>query len=884
MLPHEHTLEEILTKQAVNPAEGLSSAEVRSRQEEFGPNNIKPQKKKTIVQRFIDQFNDVMILILIAAAIISFIVAYVEGESYIESLLIIFVVVLNAIMGVVQESKAEKALEALQNLSAPQARVIRDGVETTIDAITLVPGDIILIEAGDYIPADAYIISSASLKVDESALTGESLPVEKDEKAHIPAGAPLGDRYNMVYAGCAVSYGRGKAVVSDTGMNTEMGRIASLLASAKTEMTPLQERLASMGKYLGIAALLSCVIIFILGIIEGMGIMNIFMISVSLAVSAIPEGLPAIVTIVLAIGVQRMVKRNAIIRRLPAVETLGSASVICSDKTGTLTQNVMTVTTVFIANTSDDTVEEVATASDTSEGALEEISDTNSAAAQKLLTYATLCCDAKIIYTNDGEERLGDPTETAIIAAAHRNSLTQDALNEKYPREGEIPFDSDRKLMTTIQSINGRHIVIVKGAFDILATKCTSGNIVAGNKESETLGSKALRVLAVAYKEISEVPAVCTSESLENDLVFMGLVGMIDPPRQEAKDAIAICKKAGVKTVMITGDHAVTAAAIAEELGIREATDEVVTGTELAAMSEEELDKRVEHISVYARVTPADKIRIVRAWQSRGGVVAMTGDGVNDAPALKAADIGCAMGITGTDVAKGAAAMTLSDDNFATIVEAVREGRGIYDNIRKVVAFLLGTNTGEILTVLFAMLIWHQSPLLSMQLLWINLVTDSLPAIALGMEAVEKDVMNRKPKSRDEGIFSNGLGIQIVLQGIMFGTLTLIGFYLGWTWTDDLDAGRTMAFIILAMSQVFHSYNMRSAHSLAYLGPFSNSYLTLATIISTLLVAIILFIPPITVAFGLENLTLSMYGVALGLALVPIPVMELCKKLNLIKL
>lgn len=883
MQTEERVLSSVLLKQAVDPLKGLPPEEVKKRQKLYGPNLIQKQKKKTNIQRFFDQFRDVMILILIAAAVISFIVSYVEDESYIESLLIVLVVVLNAIMGVVQESKAERALDALRDLSAPHARVIRDGVESIVDAVSIVPGDIILIEAGDYIPADGLLINSASLKVDESSLTGESLPVEKDEHATVPEGASLGDHFNMVYAGCAVSYGRGKAVILNTAMNTEMGRIADLLESATTEMTPLQERLAALGKYLGFAALFSCAVIFILGVLEGMPIMDIFMISVSLAVSAIPEGLPAIVTIVLAIGVQHMVKRNAIIRRLPAVETLGSASVICSDKTGTLTQNKMTVTDVFVSDAGNLEINDVSRVSEKIGGFSEKISTSNSASVKHLLTYATLCCDAKIIFNDTGEERLGDPTETAIIAAAHSNGLTQKDLEEKYPREGEIPFDSDRKLMTTVNYIDGRHIVIVKGAFDSLAQLCVNGNTEAGRIETERLSANALRVLAVAYKEISQLPATCTSKELETGLTFLGLLGMIDPPRQEAKDAIAVCKNAGIKTVMITGDHSITAAAIAKDLGILNIGDEVVSGAELEEISDEELDRRVQNISVYARVTPADKIRIVRAWQHKGAVVAMTGDGVNDAPALKAADIGCAMGITGTDVAKGAAAMTLSDDNFATIVEAVREGRGIYDNIRKVVAFLLGTNIGEVFTVLFAMLFWNQSPLLSMQLLWINLVTDSLPAVALGLESVEKEVMERKPKPRNEGVFANGLGLQILLQGTMFAGLTLTGFYFGWVWTNSIEAGRTMAFIILAMSQIFHSFNMRSAHSLAHLGPFSNTYLNRATTISTILVGVILFIPPITLAFGLSSLSISMYGFAIVLAFIPIPVIELCKAMGLIK-
>lgn len=867
MIPHQADLAKILQELRVDPEHGLSKAEVERRLVEYGENRLQEKKKKTIVQRFFEQFKDVMILILIAAAVISFVVACYEGEGFFEPVLILLIVILNAVMGVIQESKAEKALEALKNLSVPHARVLRDGQEQVVEATKLAPGDIILVEAGDFVPADARIITSSSLKAEESALTGESVPVEKNADAVVAAEAPLGDRFNMLYSGCGITYGRAKAVVTGTGMNTEMGKIASLLASGAEAQTPLQEKLAAMGKYLGIGALAACAVIFAIGLIDGMHIMEIFMISVSLAVSAIPEGLPAIVTIVLAIGVQQMVKRNAIIRRLPAVETLGSASVICSDKTGTLTQNKMTLTRAFVA-----------------EGAiLEEIKEDNSPAVKDLLRYAALCCDGKVV-TKDGEEQqLGDPTEIAIILAAMKNGMRQEELEAKYPRLAEVPFDSERKLMTTVNRIDGKLIVIVKGAFDMLAQKCIAGDVKAGREYTEILGAQALRVLAVAYKEIDQVPSDPSPEVLENGLTFIGLVGMIDPPRPEAKEAVAVCRRAGIKPVMITGDHVLTASAIAKELGIMQEGDTAVTGSELAQMTEEELEKRVRNISVYARVSPTDKIRIVRAWQNQGQVVSMTGDGVNDAPALKAADIGCAMGITGTDVAKGASDMILTDDNFATIVEAVREGRGIYDNIKKVVGFLLGTNIGEVFTVFFAMLLWREAPLLSMQLLWINLVTDSLPAIALGMEPVEGDVMDRKPKPKEEGIFAGRLGWQVLLQGVMFSALTLIGFILGWKSTGNLTAGRTMAFFILALTQVIHSFNMRSNHSLFEIGAFTNKALNRAAIISTALIAVVTFVPPVASVFGLTQLSMGMYLTAVFLAAVPVPVLELTKRLGLIK-
>ena len=587
------------------------------------------------------------------------------------------------------------------------------------------------------------------------------------------------------------------------------------------------------------------------------------MTAVSLAVSAIPEGLPAIVTVVLSIGVQRMVKKNALIRRLPAVETLGGASVICSDKTGTLTQNRMTLTKAYVD----------------SEYYPESINEANSEEIKRLLTYATLCCDGSVVFRGTEEQHIGDPTETAIVVAAHKNGLEKDELNTLYPRLAEIPFDSDRKLMTTINRINGKNVVIVKGAFDVMESRCISGDLERGRQVTDRMSADALRVLAVAYKKIDNVPSSPTPEELENGLTFMGLVGMIDPPRPEAKEAVALCLRAGIKPVMITGDHVVTASAIAKELGIMKKGDRAITGAELDAMTDRELDEQVESISVYARVSPENKIRIVKAWQRKDQVVSMTGDGVNDAPALKAADIGCAMGITGTDVAKGAADMTLTDDNFATIVDAVREGRGIYANIKKVVGFLLGTNIGEVITVFMAMLLWHKTPLLSMQLLWINLVTDSLPAIALGMEAVESDVMDQKPKPKNEGIFAHGLGIRIVLQGAMFAILTLIGFKLGESMTGTLEGGQTMAFMVLALSQVVQAFNMRSDHSLFSIKPFSNRTLNWAALISVLLVSIVLF-TPVGIAFNIVRLPWQLYLIGLGLILVPLVVMEIGKAIR----
>ncbi len=868
MTPHTLSTEELCAKLGADPQNGLQTEEAKKRLAEKGANVLREKKKKTLIQRFAEQFKDVMILILIAAAIVSFIVAIVEGNSgeFFEPVLILAIVILNAIIGVFQENRAEKALDALKSMSALHARVLRDGKAQIIEAKDLVVGDVILLEAGDYVPADARLLRSAGLKVEESALTGESVPAEKDALTEVEEKAALGDRVNMVYSGCSVTYGTALAVVTATGMDTEIGKIAGMLESADESQTPLQKKLANLGKYLGFVALGACAIIFVVGLLSGMHVLEIFMIAVSLAVSAIPEGLPAIVTVVLSIGVQRMVKKNAIIRRLPAVETLGSASVICSDKTGTLTQNRMTLVKAWLDGQAEP----------------ENISDSNSGPVRELLKIATLCCDGSIVLEGDEVKHIGDPTETAIVYAALKNGMDKAELMAQYPRRMELPFDSDRKLMTTVCEIGGRNFVIVKGAFDILAERCVSGDVEKGRAVNDAMSREALRVLAVAGKEIDALPETASSEVLESGLRFIGLVGMIDPPRPEAKEAVAICRQAGIRPIMITGDHVVTAAAIARELGILREGDEAITGRELQAMSEEELAERIVKISVYARVSPEDKIRIVRAWQARGEVVSMTGDGVNDAPALKAADIGCAMGITGTDVAKGAADMTLTDDNFATIVDAVREGRGIYANIKKVVGFLLGTNIGEVILVFLAMMFWQVSPLLSMQLLWINLVTDSLPAIALGMEPVEPGVMNQKPKPKNEGIFAGGLGVRVVLQGLMFALLTLFTFWQGYKVLGNVDLARTMAFMTLSVSQVLQAFNMRSDLSIFKTGPFGNKKLNGACLISLALVAIVLF-TPLNGPFGLVMMPWYLYLECLGLALVPTVIMEIAKAIGLIR-
>lgn len=847
---------------------GLTSAEAKKRIEQNGTNELKEKKKKSLIVKFFEQFKDVMVIILIIAAIISFVVAQIEGEEngFLEPLIILGIVILNATLGVIQESKAEKALEALKKMSSPHVKVIRDGRQVVLDAKEIVVGDIVLLEAGDLVPADGRLVECASLKCDESALTGESVPVNKDCFAEVKENSPLGDRFNMVYSGCAVSYGRAKVIITATGMDTEIGKIATLLDSAGSSETPLQRKLANLGKVLGFVALGICAVIFAIGFFTGMDIMEIFMTSVSLAVAAIPEGLPAIVTIVLALGVQRMVKKNAIIKNLPAVETLGSASVICSDKTGTLTQNRMTIVKVY------DGAEVV--------DAKSQLSDS----LREVVKMGALCCDGVVAIENGKEVHIGDPTETSIVALGNRIGLNKKDINIECPRVGEIPFDSDRKLMTTINIIDGVPYAIVKGAFDVLYNRCVKGDLEKAKQVNIDMATNALRVITICKKKLSAVPKVAKIEELEYDLDFVGMVGMIDPPREEAKDAVTICKKAGIKPVMITGDHVLTAKAIATQLGIFNDGDKTATGEELNQITDEQLAEHIREYSVFARVSPEDKIRIVKAWQSHNEVVAMTGDGVNDAPALKAADIGCAMGITGTDVAKGAADMTLTDDNFATIVTAVKEGRGIYDNIKKAVQFLLSCNIGEIFTVFLSMIIWHMSPLIAMQLLWINLVTDSLPALALGLEESPKGIMDRKPKGKNESLFANGLWFYIVGHGLMIAVLTLFAFYLGYqglqpNGVPNITDGETMAFIVLATSQLFHVFNIKSNElSIFKQNIFNNKYLVGAFGISMLLTAVVVFVKPLATVFGLDaDMPAVNYLIALGLSASPIVIVEIQK-------
>lgn len=849
---------------------GLSKEEVKKRQQEYGNNRIDHEnQQKSLLSRFFAQLNDFMVIILIAAAVASFGVSFWHGETdFIDSAIILIIVALNAVLGMVQESKAQKAIDALKKMAAPKAHVLRDGMRQEVKAEEVVPGDILLLEAGDYVCADARLVESISLKAEESAITGESVPSEKEADCVFSKNTALGDRKNMVFSSSYITYGKGKAIVTNTGMSTEVGRIAQLISNEGEGETPLQKRLDKTGKTLGIGAIIICIIIFIMGLFRNAEPLEMFMTSVSLAVAAIPEGLPAIVTIVLAIGMQRMSKKNTIIRRLPAVETLGSANVICSDKTGTLTQNKMKVVKVTDC-----------------EGKLEH----NLEKRKLILLLGALCNDSH----KDNKKILGEPTEVALLEAAEEGGENIETLSERMPRIGELPFSSERKLMTTVHKVSGKGwISVTKGAPDVLLERCVQyvggkGQMPFSRSKKEQavqLNSKmagnALRVIAVAFREFDTKPTMISENYLEHNLTFAGMLGMIDPPRPEAKKAVETCKKAGIRAVMITGDHYLTAKATAEQLGIFQRNDRVMTGEELEKTSVEELSDKIEEYSVFARVSPDHKVRIVKAYQEKGAVVAMTGDGVNDAPALKVADIGCAMGKNGTEVAKGASDMILTDDNFATIVEAVREGRGIYDNIKKAVHFLLSSNIGEIITIFAAMCFGWATPLLPIQLLWVNLVTDSLPAIALGLDPAEKDIMERKPQKGEKSLFSGGMGERIALEGCMIGMLALIAFAIGHIYFDLEKGhviGRTMAFAVLSISQLVHAFNMRTEHSIFSISLFSNLYLVGAFIIGLCLQVGVIMLPQICRIFQVCPLNTFQWGIVAGLTIVPIFVVELEK-------
>ena len=892
---YQKNINDVKKELATDIEKGLSSKQVEEKQQNVGFNELKAKKKKSLIVKFLEQFKDFMIIVLIIAAIVSGIVGILEGEGITDTIIILIVVIINAIIGVAQENKAEKSLEALQKLSAHASKVIRNGKMIVIPSRELVPGDVVVLETGDYVPADLRIIEAVNLKSQESALTGESVPVEKIIDT-INEEVGIGDRTNMLFSSSLITYGRGKGIVVETGMNTEVGKIAEIINSSEEGTTPLQEKLNKLGKILGIAALAICVVIFIIGLLYGKEPIHMFMTAVSLAVAAIPEGLAAVSTIVLAIGVQRMVKKNAIVKRLPAVETLGSASVICSDKTGTLTQNKMTVKKIYVDNKLMD---------------MENIKFVESKSDLETLIYnAMLCNDTKVGANN---ELAGDPTETALVDMGMNLDIDIDKIFS-IDRLNEIPFDSSRKLMTTVHKIDNEYIVYTKGGVDELLKNCTSyiinGKIEKDLEEfkksiyenNESMAKNALRVLAFGYKKIKKLPESKEKiEKLESDLIFVGMVGMIDPPREEAKKAVEKCKSAGIKTVMITGDHKITATAIAKQLGILENEDEAITGSELENMSDEELTKNIRNYSVYARVSPEHKVRIVRAWQANGEIVAMTGDGVNDAPALKNADIGCAMGVVGTDVAKEAADVILTDDNFATVVSAVEEGRRIYDNILKAIQFLLSSNVGEIIVLFVAILItpllakWFNitnisslEPLLQIHILWINLVTDSLPALALAVDPAAENIMQRKPNKKDKGIFTKGMTWRVIYQGIMIGFITLIAFIVGLATpgvTDEaakIKIAQTMAFCVLALSELVHVFNIRNnKNSVFKTGILNNSKLILAILVSASFMFVILLIPGLREIFSIAQLPKENIVETVLLVLSPILVVEIFKLLKI---
>ena len=848
--------------------QGLTSQMAAERLAQKGRNELaETDGKKSLFWRFLAQFDDFMILLLLGAAVVSVVISRLSGENdVLDAVMILGIVVLNAALGLFQESKAEKALEALKKMAAPHARVIRDGIVREIPAAEVVPGDLLLLETGDAVCADGRVVESRSLKTEESALTGEALPVEKTAAGGLPEETATGDRKNMVLAGGYVVYGKGKVLVTATGMDTEMGRIAAMLSHTSDSMTPLQKKLEQTGKQLGIGALAICALIFCMGILQEKPPFSMFMTAVSLAVAAIPEGLPAIVTIVLAMGTSRMSEKHTIVRRLSAVETLGGAQVICSDKTGTLTQNRMQVTTWTDYSHREPKNEDL---------------------RETVANLFALCNDCNV---SDGNLQ-GEPTEKALGEYAQSMGIDFAALRRDMPRVGEIPFSSARKRMTTLHKTEDGWISVTKGAPDILLEKCAfcmegSGQVPFDDRRKSMarmvngeMAAQALRVVAVAFRQWSEKPPL-TEEALERNLVFAGMAGMVDPPRPEVKEAVHLCRQAGIRPVMITGDHVLTAEAIGRELGIYQKGDCAVTGAELDKMSDKELETAAETCTVFARVAPEHKVRIVQAFQKRGNVVAMTGDGVNDAPALKTADIGCAMGKSGTEVAKGASDLILTDDNFATIVEAVREGRGIYDNIRKAVHFLLSSNIGEILTIFVAMLLGWAAPLLPIQLLWVNLVTDSLPAIALGMEPAEENIMERPPRKNTGSLFGDGLGGRILLEGVMIGVLALLAFGIGHVYFDQENGyavGRTMAFAVLSLSQLVHAFNMRGEGSLGKLPFCSNKWLLMAFVVGATLQCVVIMMPPLAGVFQVVPLNGEQWLLTAALALAPLPLVELEK-------
>lgn len=872
--------EAVLKELNVNSKTGLSTEEAKKRLEKYGLNKLKGKPKKSLLQLFLAQLKDVLIYVLIGAAVINIIAHGTEGIP--DALIILTVVLINALVGVIQESKAEKALEALQQMTAPKSLVRRNGEVIEINSEELVPGDILIIDAGRYIPADVRLIESANLQIQESSLTGESVPSEKnadfitsDEKISV------GDKENMAFMSTIAIYGRGEGVVVATAMDTEIGKIAKILDEDENMLTPLQIKLEELGKTLGYGALAICGIIFVVGMLQGRQVVEMFMTSISLAVAAIPEGLVAIVAIVLSLGVKSMSRKNAIVRKLPAVETLGAVNIICSDKTGTLTQNKMTVVKTYTLNN------------------LKDISDERNQKANvdetELIRSFVLCSDASI----DGGQDIGDPTEVALVVLGDKFNLEKNTLNAEYKRVGENPFDSDRKLMSTLNEEGNKFRVHTKGAIDNILMRSNrilvNGEILPITDEdkskilkvAENMSDDALRVLGVAFKDVDTEIA---PEEMEKDLVVVGIVGMIDPPRIEVKGSIEEAKRAGITPIMITGDHKNTAVAIAKELGIATDISQSLTGSEIDSIPDEKFAKEINNYRVFARVSPEHKVKIVRAFKKQGNIVSMTGDGVNDAPSLKSADIGVAMGITGTDVSKGASDMILTDDNFTTIVHAIEEGRNIYNNIKKTIMFLLSCNLGEVLCVFFATVFGWAMPLVPTQLLWVNLITDTLPAISLGMDPGDKDVMNRKPRDPKESFFAEGAGMRAIVGGVLIGILTLVAFYLGIIHFGDVSIkeakdgteivtyGRTMAFIVLTFSQLFYSLSMRNSKKTIFeVGFFGNMFLIVSIIISIILQVLLISIPPIAEMFKVTALDPSHWGMVIGLSLIPFAINEIIK-------
>ena len=857
---YSKTIKEVLDQLKVTPEAGLTDSEAKKRLEQYGPNELKSAEKESLFMRFLDQMKDPMIIVLLVAAVLSFVSS--GFTDWVDSVIILLIVIVNAVISISQEDNAEKALEALRKMSAPLAKVIRNGEMTRVETNLLVPGDVIVLEAGDLVPADARILECANLKADEAAMTGESVSVTKNALDSLPEDTALGDRKNMVISSTVITNGRATCVVTSTGMETEVGQIAGMLMNEEDSETPLQKKMGEISKVLSVVCLGVCAVMFFVGLFYRRPILEIFMSAVALAVAAIPEGLAAVVTIVLALGVQRMVKRNAIVKKLPAVETLGCASVICSDKTGTLTQNKMTVVDVWTMKADE---------------------------RPMALTIGALCNDTVLTYGEDKSPKTaGDPTETAFVDIACKEGLDKNELEKTMPRKAELPFDSERKMMSTIHPYDGGYRVMVKGAPDVLLGRCVISKEEARGvlDHNGEMAGRALRVLGVAYKDIPAIPAELTSEDLENGLNFVGLIGMIDPPRLEVKQAVAECYSAGIRPVMITGDHKLTAVAIAKELDIFRDGDLAMTGEELDAISQEELNQKVDQYSVFARVSPEHKMRIVKAWQFKGKVVAMTGDGVNDAPALKVADIGCAMGITGTDVAKGAADMILTDDNFSTIVHAVEQGRGIYSNIKKSIQYLLSCNIGEIITIFIATALnFHQMPLVPIQLLWLNLVTDSLPALALGMEPVEEGIMKEKPRDPKDSIFAHGFAASMVFYGILVGAVTLLAYALGeYVLSDPNEADQvacTMSFATLVFCELTRAFAVRSEHhSIFKIGIFSNSMMNKAFAVGLILQLAVLLIPPLQEVFDVTNLNATEWAVVIVLAFVPLITSEIYKAIK----